>query len=85
MNYNKYILVMNDQFTKLAEAFAVRDPTTETTAKKLVEEFIARFGAPFEIHTDQGWNFQSDFLRQSANCLGSQKPETPLSIYKWSW
>lgn len=56
MNNNKYILVITDQFTKWVEAFAVTDQTSETTAKKLVEEFIARYGAPLEIHTDQSRN-----------------------------
>lgn len=56
VNNNKYILVITDQFTKWVEAFAVTDQTSETTAKKLVEEFIARYGAPLEIHTDQGRN-----------------------------
>lgn len=52
VNNKKYILVITDHFTKWVEAFAVTDQTRETTAKKLVEEFIARFGAPLEINTD---------------------------------
>lgn len=52
MNNNRYILVITDRLKKWVEAFAVKDQNSETTAKKLVEEFIARFGAPLEIHTD---------------------------------
>lgn len=57
LNNNNYILVITDLFTKWVEAFAVTEQTSVTTAKKLVKVFIARFGAPLEIHTDQGRNF----------------------------
>ena len=50
---NKYILVITDQFTKWVEAYAVPDQRSETITVKLVEEFVTRFGAPLEIHTDQ--------------------------------
>lgn len=82
VNNNKYILVITDQFTKWVEAFSVQDQTSETTAKKLVEEFIARFGAPqsTQIHTDQGWNFQSDLFKAVCKLFGSHKPEPPLTI-----
>lgn len=70
-----YIMVIDDYFTKLVEAFAVLYQTSETTAKKRVEEFIARIGAPLAINTDQGRNFQREFLRQPANCLGLHKQE----------
>ncbi|XP_061191756.1 uncharacterized protein LOC133199998 [Saccostrea echinata] len=73
---NKYILVITDQFTKWVEAYAVPDQCSETTAKKLVEEFIARFGAPPEIHTDQGRNFQRDLFRTVCKLLGVAQTRT---------
>lgn len=76
VNNNKYILVITDQFTKWVEAFAVTDQTSETTAKKLVEEFIARFGAPLEIHTDQGRNFQSDLFKAVCKLFGATQTRT---------
>ncbi len=56
---NKYVLIIIDQFTRWVEAFPVPDQGAETTAKTLVYEFISRFGAPLELHTDQGRNFES--------------------------
>lgn len=76
VNNNKYILVITDQFTKWVEAFAVTDKTSETTAKKLVEEFIARFGAPLQIHTDQGRNFQSDLFKAVCKLFGATQTRT---------
>ena len=73
---NKYILVITDQFTKWVEAYAVPDQTSETTAVKLVEEFVARFGALLEIHTDQGRNFQSDMFRAVCKLLGVTQTRT---------
>ena len=37
---------------------------TKTIAKKLVEEFICRFGAPYAIHSDQGRDFESNLLKE---------------------
>lgn len=76
VNNNKYILVIYDQFTKWVEAFAVTDQINETTAEKLVEEFIARFGAPLEIHTDQGRNFQSDLFKAVCKLFGVTQTRT---------
>jgi transposase InsO family protein len=73
---NKYIMVITDQFTKWAEAFAVPDQSSETTARTLLEEFISRFGAPLEIHTDQGRNFQSEMFRNLCKLLGVTQTRT---------
>lgn len=73
---NKCIMVITDQFTKWVEAFAVPDQSSETTARKLVEEFIARFGAPLEIHMDQGSNFQSEMFKTVCKLLGVTQTRT---------
>ena len=62
-------LVVVDQFTKWTESYAVTNICSETTAKYLVDEFISRFGAPLEIHTDQGSNFQSGIFKQVFSLL----------------
>jgi hypothetical protein len=56
---NKYILVTADYFTMWTEAFALRNHKAKTIAKKLVEEFICRFEAPY---SDQGRDFESNLL-----------------------
>ncbi|XP_060758004.1 uncharacterized protein LOC132868818 [Neoarius graeffei] len=73
---NKYILVIIDQFTRWVEAFAVPDQGAETTAKKLVYEFIARFGSPLELHTDQGRNFESCLFQSVCRLLQITKTRT---------
>ena len=41
------------------EAYPLPDQQAETVAKHLVTKFIAIFGCPLEIHSDQGRNFES--------------------------
>ena len=49
---NKYILVVTDMFSKWVEAFALKDTTSSTLAKILVDEIICRYGVPVSIHSD---------------------------------
>ncbi|KAJ8346737.1 hypothetical protein SKAU_G00281380 [Synaphobranchus kaupii] len=73
---NRYILVAMDYFTKWPEAFAVPDQSAATTAERLVEEMFTRFGAPAELHNDQGRNFESQVLAEVCKRLGVTKTRT---------
>ena len=45
----------------------------------LVEEFVARFGIPRQIHSDQGRNFESKVFQEMCKLLGMDKTRpTPL-------
>ena len=70
------MLVIADYFTRYIEAFAVPDQTADTVAKKIVLEFICRFGVPLEIHSDQGRNFESHLLAEVCSLLGMVKTRT---------
>uniref|UniRef100_A0A3Q2QXS5 Integrase catalytic domain-containing protein n=1 Tax=Fundulus heteroclitus TaxID=8078 RepID=A0A3Q2QXS5_FUNHE len=73
---NKYILVIMDQFTRWVEAFPVPDQGAETTARMLVNNFLARFGAPLELHTDQGRNFESVLFKSICQLFQISKTRT---------
>lgn len=73
---NKYILVVGDYFTKWTEAYAIPDQEAETVARKLVDEFICRFGVPLLIHSDQGRNFESGLFISMSKLLGMEKTRT---------
>ena len=60
---NIYILVVADYFTRWVEAYPLPDQKADTVAKEVVHQFISRLGAPLEIHTDQGRNFESHLFR----------------------
>ena len=73
---NKYILVIVDQFTKWMEAFPLKNQLAETVAGVVVREFVARFGCPLEIHTDQGRNFESELFKEMCELLEIGKTRT---------
>ena len=54
-----YILTIIDYFSKWADAFPIRNQEASTVAKTLVDRVFSYFGAPVQILTDQGSNFQS--------------------------
>ena len=61
---NRYLLVIVDYFTRWAEAFPLPDQQAESLAKAFVHEFVCRYGAPLEIHSDQGRNFESALFQE---------------------
>ena len=65
-----------DQFTKWVEAFPLRNQLAETVAGVVVREFVARFGCPLEIHTDQGRNFESELFKEMCELLEIGKTRT---------
>ena len=73
---NQYILVVGDHFTRWMEAYPLPNQHAQEVAKKLVNEFISRFGAPLEIHTDQGPNFESALFRELCRLLQITKTRT---------
>ena len=73
---NKYILVIIDQFSKWVEAYALPHQGSALIADRLVKKFIATFGIPLEIHTDQGSNFQSALLKEIYRLLGITRTRT---------
>ena len=73
---NKYILLLVDQFSKGSECYQLPDQSAESIAEVLVMEFIARFGVPLELHTDQGRNFDSDLMKRLSKLCGWAKTRT---------
>ena len=66
---NNYILVVVDYFTKWVEAYGIPDQSALTVADKFVSEFVARFGVPERIHSDQGGDFMSHLFKQMCSLL----------------
>jgi hypothetical protein len=75
-NGNKYIMVVGDYFTKWKEAYALPNHTALTVADKLVTEFVCRLGAPKQIHSDQGREFESALFAAMCDLLGVNKTRT---------
>ncbi|XP_064622363.1 uncharacterized protein K02A2.6-like [Lineus longissimus] len=70
---NRYVLSVCDYWTKWVELFAVPDQTAVTCADKIVNEVIARFGCPLDLHSDQGRNYESKIFAEVCKLLEIRK------------
>jgi transposase InsO family protein len=73
---NTCMLVVEDYFSKWVEAYAMPNQEAETIASKLVEEWIPRFGAPLELHTDKGANFEAKVMKEVCRVFKITKTST---------
>ncbi|XP_078799615.1 uncharacterized protein LOC144990300 [Oryzias latipes] len=74
--HNRYILVVQDYFSKWVEAYPVPNEQATTVAEKIVSEWVCRYGAPYELHSDQGANFESAVFQGMCELLGINKTRT---------
>ena len=71
-----YILTVMDGFTKFVEAIPMANQEATSVARALVENVIVRYGAPLQILTDQGTNFEGNLFRELCRLLGIDKVRT---------
>ncbi|XP_076748173.1 uncharacterized protein LOC143421991 [Maylandia zebra] len=74
--HKRFILVVQDYFSKWVEAYPVPDGQAPTVASKVVAEWVCRYGAPQSLHSDQGTNFESDVFQGMCELFGIKKTRT---------
>jgi transposase InsO family protein len=72
----KYILVLTDYFSKWLVTCVMKDQTAETCASCFVNEFVCRYGAPQQLHSDQGTQFEAALFQEVCRILGVEKTRT---------
>lgn len=72
---NCHILVINDQFSKLIQLYAVKDRTASTAAKCIVD-YSLKFGLPYKLMSDQDPSSESDLFKYLMKELGVKKLRT---------
>ena len=72
---NRYLLVVQDYFTKWPEAIPIPDQTAARITKEMVKLFCM-YGIPDIVHSDQGRNFESTIFRQTLAAFGTKKSHT---------
>ena len=72
---NRYLMVVQDYFTKWAEAIPLQNQTTVCITEELVKLCVT-YGLTEIVHSDQGWAFESTILRQTLEAFGTKKTHT---------
>ena len=61
VRHHRYVLVMVEHFSKWIELVALPDKASEGAAYAFLDRVLSHFGAPAEVLTDQGTEFQGEF------------------------
>ena len=75
VNNSRYLLVVQDYFTKWVEAVPIPDQTATRITCELGKIF-SRYGPPQILYSDQGCNFESSILFQTLQAFGIEKSRT---------
>lgn len=67
----RYCLTMVDRFSRWPEAIPVPDIAADTIANCIFANWMARFGVPVRITTDQGRQFEADLFRKLTQLTGT--------------
>ena len=73
-NNNRYLLVLQDYFTKWADAIPLIDQTAARITGEL--KLFSIYGQPDVVHSDQGRNSESSILAQTLEAFGVSKSRT---------
>ena len=73
---NKYILVIQDYYTKWVELCAIRDKRATSVAFAFLQSFVAHWGCPETLHSDQGNEFDAAVFREMCDMWGIKKTRT---------
>ena len=71
-----YLLTCVDRFTRWPEAFPLTSITAEAVAQAFIHGWISRFGAPSQIVTDRGRQFESGLWKALTTLLGVKQTRT---------
>ena len=67
---NKYIVVIQDYFTKWVVAEGIPHKHSQTVADVLYRQWITKYGCPIQLHSDQGGEFTSELFQEMCSKLG---------------
>ena len=76
-NNNKNILVISDLFSRFAVSIAIPDMTAITVASMFIMHWIAYFGPPNNLLSDNGTQFKSEIMRDVAAIMDTRLKFTP--------
>ena len=77
LSQKRYVLTVQDVFTRFGECYPIANKEAATIARVLVEKFICRYGMPTTVHSDNGREFVNQILDQLMDRLRIDKTTTP--------
>ncbi|CAH4030673.1 unnamed protein product [Pieris brassicae] len=69
----RYLITMIDRFTRWPKAIPVKEITADIVGKVFYDIWIARFGVPDRLTSDQGRQFESNLFSELLKVLGVKK------------
>lgn len=69
-NGHTFILTLVDRFTRWPEAIPIRNINASTVADAFLRIWVARYGVPKVVTTDQGTQFMSNLFRELSSLFG---------------
>ncbi|GFV56170.1 retrovirus-related Pol polyprotein from transposon 297 [Trichonephila clavipes] len=72
----KFILVISDHFTKWCELIPLRKASAQAIANAFFDNYIARYGAPISLISDNGPQFISDVFEHLSHRLDIKRMKT---------
>ncbi|GFV88102.1 retrovirus-related Pol polyprotein from transposon 297 [Trichonephila clavipes] len=72
----KFILVISDHFTKWCELIPLRKASSQAIANAFFDNYIARYGAPISLISDNGPQFISDVFEHLSHRLDIKHMKT---------
>uniref|UniRef100_A0A3Q3J9V0 Integrase catalytic domain-containing protein n=1 Tax=Monopterus albus TaxID=43700 RepID=A0A3Q3J9V0_MONAL len=73
---NRYVLVIQDYFTKFVNLYPLHNQSAQTVAHCLFEDYVLLHGVPETVHSDQGWQFESEVVQTLCRLLNIKKTRT---------
>ena len=73
---SRYILVCVDYFTRWPEAFPLSEISAFSVASVFSSHWLSRYGAPEQLHTDQGSQFESSLIANLCRIFNIRKSRT---------
>jgi Integrase core domain len=67
---HQYVLVVTDQYLKLTRAAPLRDVTAHEVAATFIDLWVASYGIPVFLLSDNGSQFTSKLLQRVAQIMG---------------
>ncbi|GFS65795.1 integrase catalytic domain-containing protein [Nephila pilipes] len=72
----RYCLTIIDRYSRWPEAIPLPDIRAETVADNLLKGWIAGFGIPLVITTDQGTQFEAQLFQELSKLIGFKRNRT---------